>query len=236
MSPKPVSVKKHISPRALGSKGGRSRRHGKTTLGRRPVFSVRDGEQMIDYANAILRNEAPDVPPVRDPGRAALVIGLREAQCRDEDVTLDYSVYENRWQILEEGQASSVPEDLLPFDIIATATKVISYPFGRPQEIQKVYGELKSMFAGQGLIWSDPPMGVKIETHRRLCRVVSRLQGEFSTKMLQEAFEAAYPNPRNVCSPISCTHCQIWLRRMCGTGHIAKIGRGPATRYRLVRP
>jgi len=187
--------------------------------------------EIVPAANLILRREAPDVPPVPSPGRAALVIGLYHAGKRGDE--LDYRPYDERWIVLQQGLSSYCPADYLPFTIIASEAGAIEYHTGRDdiENLHELLPKLCKLFSEPKPIVGDPPKGISPEMHRNLSMAAAYLQseigGSWTRGMLIHKYEETFAEE------VSPTTASAWLAGMRDRGDLGTSGQGRGTQYRI---
>jgi hypothetical protein len=182
------------------------------------------------YANQIIASEDLKLPPVPNPGRAALFIGLWKAKMKGQDVSLDYRDYDNHWIVLERDHSSTIGEGDLPFSIVASETGAIEYQEGKV-EVRDMLPDLCCLFRQPEILVCDPVPGFSPETHQALCRVASNLPQPFSLKMLVDRL--ALEAPTDAYCAISRAHVKNWLPAMVTAGHLRRDGPDRRPRYRV---
>ncbi len=219
------------------SRSGRRRRSGGPVSGpperRRPSITPVDVETLQEAACAILGREAPDVPRPSNAGRAMLVVALDLARQNGESVTLDYREYDDRWEEIADGQASSVPLDILPFHILATEQGGYEVDLDGTTGLAELYRMLQAIQTPGSARRPEPPLGVGTSMHKQLWNAARTFDRRpFARSELKASVDGQSDSSMVAGDPVSVSTVCLWLSRMVRAGHLNREGHGKGTRYR----
>jgi hypothetical protein len=199
---------------------------------------IYNGADVIVAANTILKAEAPDLPPVTNPGQAVLVLGLHGAGRKGHE--LDYQEYE--WAVIETGRSSYMPPDPLPFGIVATEAGAIRI-VDQPQHFYDLVPLLYALFQEPLRLPSSAPAGIAADTHEKLSKAVYELEkkarASWNRSMLIAQYGAMFRmtvSGRDIPEEISKSTVSKWLAALAESGSLYPTGKARSTRYRTTPP
>lgn len=232
-----------MATRKKKKKGRRASRRGHQPVSDatdRDLWVPLDGRLIMEQANSILKQHAPNVPPVPNPGRGLLVVCLNEARRRGlrdavgDELSLDYREYDNRWIEIERDRSSAIPQDLFSFTITATNSKALRVRFDKGTDINKALRAIWKVFNEPPIVRAKCPLNFSAEKHDILSRVISSLPQPWQRKNLMERLLLELPSDSN--ANISLSHVKSWIRFMVKEGKLYKTGPDHHPRYQLSPP